>query len=132
MPFAIGLLILTLARYYGYYFIDGVPARVSFAFGGIHQMALAVAVFCLIFHRISNWQVAVVLMAALFITVVESSLIAVCGSWYAFKYVGPPLVGDSCELMLGRPFTKPMAYTLATLSAIILPRIWGKAWGTLK
>jgi hypothetical protein len=132
MKFAIALLVLTVTRYYGYYFMTGVPARITLAFSGMQQVALAGGMVYLLFKRVSDWRVAVLLLLSLFITVVESSLIAVCGSWYAFIYTGPPLKGDSCELMTGMTISKPLAYTLFTLAAIVLPRVWGTRWGTLR
>lgn len=128
MKYAVILLAITITRYYGYYFIPGVPARVAAAMGGLHVLALGITVMVLLFKRMTDWRVMIILMASLIVTLVESSLIAVCGSWYAFVYEGDPLFGDKCELMLNRPLSKPLAYTLFTIALIIIPLIWNKSW----
>lgn len=122
MPFLI--LLLTLVAQYGYYFMDGVPVRVYYALNGFQMLAFALLAYYLLFHRVTNFASIVILAIAILIAVAESTLVAICGSWYAFIYVGPPIVGDRCEIMTGLPFSKPFAYTLATLTAIILPRVW--------
>lgn len=128
MNYALSLLGITLAHFYGYYWLGGVPVRVYSALGGIHMLAMAIAMLYLLFHRISDWKVALVLMASLCITVIESALVGICGSWYAFVYTGPPIFIDKCDAMTGHTLAKPLAYTFATLSLIILPRIWNKNW----
>ena len=130
MKWAFGLLCITVMRYYGYYVISAPAPRTALAFSGVHALALSIAVLYLIFHRMTDWRASVLVMMAMGITVIESSLIAVCGSWYAFIYKGPPLFGDTCELMTGSTLAKPLAYTLATLSLIILPRVWNRKWAT--
>lgn len=129
MKYALGLLGVTLAHFYLYYALPGVPARVSYALSGVHMLALAIACLYLCFHRLTDWKVSLVILTSLCITIIESSLVAICGSWYAFVYSGPYLAGDKCDLMTGTHWAKPLAYTFATLALIILPRIWNnKKW----
>ena len=128
MKYAICLLAITLAHFYSYYWLGSVPVRVYSALGGIHMLAMAIAMLYLLFHRLTDWKVALVLMTSLAITVIESALVSVCGSWYAFVYTGPPIFVDKCDAMTGSSLAKPLAYTFATLSLIILPRIWNKNW----
>ena len=130
MKYALALFGLTIAHEYAYYWLPGVPVRVYSAFGGLHMLALAIACLYLLFHRLTDWKVSVVILASLVITVIESALVAVCGSWYAFIYTGPPIFIDKCDAMTGNTLGKPLAYTFATLSLLIMPRIWNKKWPT--
>lgn len=128
MKYALGLLGITLAHEYAYYWFPGVPVRIYSALGGIHMLALAVACLYLLFHRLTDWKVSLVILTSLCLTVVESALVGICGSWYAFIYTGPPIFIDKCDAMTGTHWAKPLAYTFATLSLIILPRIWRTPW----
>lgn len=128
MKYAFGLLVLTLSRFYLYYFIPYPAPRVVLALNGMFVLALSITIMYLLFHRMTDWRASVLVLMSMCITAVEASLIAVCGSWYAFVYKGPPLFGDTCDLMTGNSLAKPLAYTIATLSLIILPRIWRTPW----
>lgn len=128
MKYAFGLLLITIIRYYGYYALPYPSHRVAAAFGGIHVLCLSIAMLWMVFRRLSDWRSSVLIMAALTIAVAESLFIAVCGSWYAFIYKGPYIAGDSCNVMTGMEWSKPIGYTVAILLVLILPRMWSKKW----
>lgn len=126
------VLAATLLQHYGYYLYDVAPARMFMALAGIQGVVIAVLVLHMLFNRWYDWKAALILMAAMIYQFVENAMIAVCGSWYAFVYVGPPVVADKCELMLNRPISYPAIAAITTTLAIIAPRVIGKKWGTLR
>ena len=100
---------------------------------GLQDLALVTVIGHLVFHRWSSWRATILLMVALTIAAVESLMIFVCGSWYAFIYTGPLVPNaDRCEMMTGLQVSRALAFSLATLTAIILPQVWSKRWGTLR
>lgn len=94
IPFAV--LLMTLIANYGYYFI-GTPVRTFYALNGLQMLAFALLAYYLLFHRVTKPRDMVLLAIAILITIAESTLVAICGSWYAFIYTGPPLTGDRCD-----------------------------------
>lgn len=124
--FAFALLVLTLLQHYGYYFVDGVPARVFYALSGIQSTAVTATMLYLLFRKIQDWRVVIVLLITAIIALAENLMIAVCGSWYAFVYSGARIDGDKCEVMLNTVISKPIAYALITFGAIFLPLMWNK------
>jgi hypothetical protein len=129
LQLAIAFLAMTLLRHYGYYFLPGVPARVAGALMGIHTLFLLCLIVFLMFNKIQDWRALIVLLVACIVAFAENTMIAVCGSWYAFVYRGPMLVGDTCEAMTNAVVSKPMAFALVTFGAIFLPLMWKKHSG---
>ena len=126
---AIAFFGMTLLRHYGYYFIPGVPARIAAALMGLHTLFLIGLLVYFMFNKIQDWRVVIVLLMACIVAFAENTMIAICGSWYAFVYRGPMLAGDTCEAMTNAVVSKPMAFALLTFGAIFLPLMWKKHSG---
>ena len=121
---SIVVFIVTLLANYGYHYIPAPEWRVFHALGGLQVLVMTALISHMLFHRWTNKFAITILCATLVIRGVESCMTFVCGSWYAFFYLGPELSGDICTAMNGWEISKPMVFTVITLLVIIIPNLW--------
>ena len=110
------LLCSVLAWHYGYWIagaFDLVPQRVFYATGGVAALLFALAVIALLLGKVRDWRAAFLMLLAACIAAMEGAMVAVCGSWYAFVYSGPPIKADLCEAATGLPLHTPWMTLLA-------------------
>jgi hypothetical protein len=125
---AVAVLVAVVLTHYGYYFVEGNSARIQWATIGLQGLIVSVAMVSLMFRRIVDPRAVLVMLVAFVVSIIENLMIFVCGGWYAFVYSGPAIRGDKCEAMMGHEVSRPVAFTLATLSLILIPKIWNKKW----
>jgi len=94
-------LLATLMHHYGDWLIPLVPQRVYVALWGIWSLTAVVVITYSLFRRWNDWRAGFVMMLALGIGFIETGMIAVCKSWYAFVYVGEAQFGNTCTNMTG-------------------------------